>query len=97
MAKIEKKITKAIGVKKLPLTVYIWRVTRERLTAPQAGRLFTLDYMGMCRGTGYGFQGLGSLQVSLFSVLKRVTLRTAGLSKNVKALAKSGRLCCTNI
>ena len=33
IAKIDKKITKAKGVKKLPLTVYIWRVTLERLTA----------------------------------------------------------------
>ena len=37
---MDKKITKAKGVKKLPLTVYIWRVTLERLTASQAGRVF---------------------------------------------------------
>ena len=43
-SKVDKKITKAKGVKKLPLTVYIWRVTAgvtlERLTASQAGRVF---------------------------------------------------------
>lgn len=40
IAKIDKNITKAKGVKKLPLTVYIWRETLERLTAPQAWRVF---------------------------------------------------------
>ena len=51
------------------------------------GALPFLAYTGMCRWTGYGFQGRESYTgytISLLSVLNRVSFWTGSLSKSVK-------------
>ena len=51
---------------------------------PREG-LPSLAYAGVCRWTGYGFQGLGSgYIISLLSVLNKVSFWTGSLSKGAK-------------